>query len=262
MGKTDLEKIKEKWDKDAAGFGGGRETSWKDLLIYKEVGVIRRHLVRDGSFLDVGCANGFCTINFASKNIPEVVGIDYSEQMIKNAEMKRQSLPDHLKRRISFRVSEVLELEKDFKKDSFSQVLSKRVICNLTELELQKKAIRNIYNVLKPKGMFLLSEPTVLGLRNINRLRKMAGLEELIPPWHNLYIDEDTILPFAEGFFKLHKIVNFSSSYYLGSRLLYAFIAKKFHLELRHDSIFNRLSLIIPNFGNFGVQRLFIFTKK
>ena len=262
MEKTELKKIKQKWDNEASEFGTAREASWKDLLIYKEINIIKRYLTDGDSLLDVGCANGFCTLKFASKRIPRIVGVDYSEEMIKNANKSLAGMPDSVKKRVSFKVSDMLDLERDFEKLSFDQILSKRAICNLTSPELQKEAIRNISSILKPGGQFLMSEPTASGLCRINTVRKKWELDELSAPWHNLYIDEAGILAFTEKFFKLEKRVDFSSSYYFGSRLLYAFLAKKLRLTPRHNSVFNKLALIMPSFGNFGVQKLFIFRKR
>ena len=104
--------------------------------------------------------------------------------------------------------------------------------------------------VLKPNGKLLIIEPTIQGLENINKIGRLFGMEDLKIPWHNLYLNEKIL----KG-----KKINFSSTYYLFSRVLYRFFKRT---NLKRDSIINKVGLILPSLGDWGVQKFYILTKK
>lgn len=253
--------IKKKWDENAKKHGLSEKASWNDLLIHKEAALINKYLIREGCVLDVGCANGFCTVQWVKGLKGTIIGLDYSEKMIEMAKFRKDQLPLEDKKRLSFVVGDILALPSAFQPESVDQIIGKRVITNITNADLQIEAIKNLHYVLKKGHVYICSEPTWQGLIRINKIRQKIGLDKLSPPWHNLYLDEPLFLDRIKQYFRVKKRLNFSSTYYLGSRVFYAWLAQQFGWKLKYDSIFNRISLKLPNFGNFGIQTLFLLER-
>jgi len=251
-------KINEFWNKKAKEHKTSAAASWADLLLYKEISAVRSHIMKNGKILDAGCANGFTDVRIL-RGTNEICGIDYAAEMIKEANALKQELPEGLKKRIRFAVADMLELEKEFKKEEFDQVLAKRAIINIDSVELQEKALKNIHAVLKKGGTLLLSEPSIQGLEGINRIRRKLGIEDIKPPWHNKYLDENK-LKHIKGF-ELQKTIDFSSTYFIGSRVFYALLCKIFKKNPEYLSFWNKLFVKLPSMGNFGIQKLFILRK-
>ncbi|MBU7012169.1 MAG: class I SAM-dependent methyltransferase [Theionarchaea archaeon] len=116
----------------------------------------------DEQVLDVGCGLGKVTVG-AAKQLTEgtVTGIDVwntveipgnsPEIAYKNAEI------EGVRDRVEFKSGDVLNLE--FEDNTFDVVTSSSVLNNLPGDEKKSKALREIYRVLKPGGIFFLLEP-------------------------------------------------------------------------------------------------------
>jgi SAM-dependent methyltransferase len=261
MPQSQLQKIREYWEEQARKYGTSQAASWADLLVNREIEVLARYLAdQPEAVLDVGCANGHTSLELIRRCPIHLVGIDYASTMISYANAARELLQDGYKARVKFVEGDVLKL--DFEDDRFDKVVSKRCITNLDTWELQQRAILEIRRVLRPGGFFLLSEPTVQGLERLNRLRSLFGLEPLQAPWHNLYLDEERLLALIEPHFSLVKVENFSSSYYVISRVIYPLLVGGKKERLRHDAWLNKVGVRMPSVGNFGVQKLFVMAKK
>lgn len=82
----------------------------------------------------------------------------------------------------------------------------------------------------------VLVESSATAQENINNLRKKYKLSKIIPPFHNLFFDDNKIKKFKFKNVKLVKIENFSSNFYFISRIIYALYAKVF---LKKNPIFD-----------------------
>lgn len=255
-----INRIKEYYEERSRNFQGKATVSMPDqFLIDLENQVLRGYLIKRGRLLDVGCANGYSTLEFArARPSIGIRGIDYSESMIQDAQSQLSKSPAQIRKRISFGVSEVQNLKE--KNGLYDQVVSKRCIINLPSWELQQRALREFIRVLKPKGTLLLSEASLKGWSNLQRLRKEVGLHEIPQPWHNLYLDEEKLFHDLKPWMELTENLNFSSTYYLGSRVLQPLVTKK-GKEPRYDSEINHLFAQLPSVGDYGTQKLYVFRK-
>jgi len=77
---------------------------------------------------------------------------------------------------------------------------------------------------------------------------------------HN-YFDEDKLIQFLAQHSKIIEKINFSSTYYLGSRWLQPLVLKLIKKEPSYDFLGNRIFSFMPSIGNFGIQVLFISQK-
>ncbi len=129
-------------------------------------------------------------------------------------------------------------------------------------MQVQEKCLEDHAVQATDYGVFIstYSQPILPFLSH--RTGWMVSLPQLEQPWHNLYLNEQTFIPRMKKYFDLSGIVYFSSTYYFVSRVVYAWLAKTFKFEMKHESWMNRLALLLPSWGKGGVQRLFIFQKK
>jgi len=95
--------------------------------------------------LDVGCGTGMYTIPLAKKTDAVVFGLDSSKEMVKKAEMKEDS------QRVEWQIGDAENLP--FDNASFGCAIMTLVIHQILN---KKKAIHEIYRVLKKNGTFVI----------------------------------------------------------------------------------------------------------
>lgn len=181
------------------------QASDEDLVTHRdrnqrllEIELILQDLPKGKRVLDIGCGNGFSTAIFAQHSA-SVVGIDYSEAMIKRASNKLGQVPN-----VTFQVQDVLNL--DLPAAEFDVAICQRCLINLVSWEAQQKALANIARVLKPGGLFFFQEGTRQGRETLNRVREGFGLSLMPPVSYNLDFDEDKLWPFLDQFFEVVKL--------------------------------------------------------
>lgn len=262
--KYTAEQVREFWSQQAQSHGQSSDASWSDRpVIELEIAEISRHL-RDGDrVLDVGCANGYSTVQFAAARGITIRGVDYIPEMIENAVARTRSLPDSIARRVSFAVGDILHLdEPDGSYDALTVV---RVLINLGTRGNQENAIAECARVLRPGGILLLSEATVQGWRRLNAFRAEWGLPPIPMPPFNEYVDEEHVVRTASAWLDLVQIVNFASTYYVGSRVLKPLLARAANASVDvadPNAEWNRFWAALPPAGDYGTQKLFVFRKR
>lgn len=254
----DLEAIRQHWERRGRKYGLSPSASWVDETMLHREGTILAKYIQDGDrVLDAGCANGYTTLQLARLKEIRITGIDYAQSMIDHANVNlgRAGFP---KGTASFRVGNFLNL--DFPDNTFDKVFTKRCLINMGSAEHQKKALLEAWRVLKPGGLFLISEVSTQSSDNLNELRQHFGLEAMTPLWHNCYLEEDDFFSFAEPYFNLKKVRRFSSTYYVLTWAVYPFFVRNGQRNYR--GWFHRLAAVLPQVGDWGLQKLYILQKK
>lgn len=255
------EKIRSYWDQQATELGEDLHATTPDAILRNmEIRAISDRLTEDGLLVDIGCGNGYSTLQFALGRKGETVGIDYSEEMIKAARSALQKSQDPATTLIRFEVGDVLSLP--FATGEVHTATSDRCLINLTSVEDQKEAISEIHRVLRPGGLYLMCECTQQGLSSLNRLRGCVSLPEINTRWHNLYLDETEILPFCQELFEPEGVDNFSSTYYLASRIFNGKLAEMAGENPRYDHPINEIASRLPAVGDYGPVKLFLLRKR
>lgn len=255
--------IKKFWDDQAKLHGTSYLATTPDHYARElEIENLKKFLTPGSCVADIGCGNGYSSIHYAQALDITVHGLDYSEAMIAMAHQALMQLPDSVKKRVSFQVGDVRKtgLESEF----FNTVITDRCLINLTTYDEQSMAIREIHRLLKEGGLYLMCECSAQGLENLNKVRHHVGLEAIKTRWHNLYLDEEHLHEAIKDLFTLEKIVNFSSFYYLASRIINAKIAQEQGIEPSYDSDINRVAAMCSSlgcFGDFGPVKLFMLRK-
>lgn len=261
--KFDLNQIFEYWSRRPEEFKIDHRSSWYDLpMIKREISHVAEHLEGGWKVLDAGCGNGFTACELAKQKDLNIHGIDYVPELIDAATKGLADQPGHISDRVSFSVGNILEIDAD--DSAFDAVVSIRVLINLHNFENQIRAINECARVVKPGGKILLSEATKQGRDNLNAFRAEWGLPELPVPKFNFYLDLDQLVDNVPAPLRLESIIDFSSTYYVATRLLKPLLAStaKKEIDVGDTNMhWNRWFANVPSIGEYGIQRLLVFTK-
>jgi ubiquinone/menaquinone biosynthesis C-methylase UbiE len=259
--KFTLEQIRDYWTRQAVDHGQSAAASWSDqMVIDLEIREILQHLADGDRVLDIGCANGYSTVQFAFQKQVYIRGLDYVPEMIEQARARLTGLAD-LSGKVEFDVGDITSLTEPAA--SYDKVIVIRVLINLADWTSQLKGLRECARVLKPGGVLLLSEATLQGWRNLNAFRNEWGLPNIPIPPFNYYVDEDKLVK-AVSKLRLLEIKNFSSTYYVGTRVLKPLLIQALGAEINvanSNMHWNRWFAQLPSGGSYGTQKLFVFQK-
>lgn len=259
------DKIKQYWDDRARENASSPEATtndvyMRDLEIITLIKAIKNIGILSGTILDAGCGDGYSTIRVANEfsNL-QFTGVDYSENMIAIA--KKQLIEIKEAPHIEFIVGDVENLNQLFPNILFDIILTDRCLINLDSPNRQYNAISQISKLLKPSGYYIAIENFLNGQKNLTQLRQSVGLPEIPIRWHNLFFDEDEFKVFANKLFRNVEIVNFSSSYYFATRVIYSSMCQMRHEkpDYRHD--IHKLSVNLPAIGDCSPIKMAILLK-
>ena len=251
------------WNSRAAlgSLAGTNDLGLKQL----EMQTLSSYITDGQRVLDLGCGSGTAAFFLAENKSLEITGMDFSPEMVKQANSERDQRglsPSQL----NFMVQDIRKLNEmtALQYVSYDVVLTERVLINLETWDEQKNAIHEIIKLLRPGGIYLMCENLRDGLDNLNAMRTSVGLEPITSPWHNRYLEQDEVaeIEFAE----LIEYRDFTSVYYLFSRVINAWMAKERNEEPKYDAPINKLALELSKFKQFdslniGQTRLWVFRR-
>jgi len=221
-----------------------------------EIQAIGKYIKNGQRILEIGCGNGETALQFARKHKVKILGLDFSEGMIRSA--RKNATRSKLKGNVRFEVSDVRTLDL---KDKYDIIFSERVLINLPDWQSQAQAIKTIVRHLRKGGKYLMCENSQEGLDAINIMRHACGLTKILPPWHNRYLKDIEISKLVIKGARIDKIEHYSSTYYFISRVVNAWLVNLKGCEPKYNAIVNKLALYLPPLGDFGQGRLWIWRK-
>jgi ubiquinone/menaquinone biosynthesis C-methylase UbiE len=258
--------IKEFWNNQAKKFGTSSDASWSDqFALDLEITNISKYIKDGDKVLDAGCANGYSATQQCLRKDIEMIGIDFSEEMINQARIAIASYewPDDMKSSFRVQVADIKALP--FEANTFDVTYTTRVLINLPTWEEQQKGILECMRVTKPGGTIVLSEAFYEPLQRLNALRLIANLKPLVEHDFNRYIKKDVLEEFLTTLFDKSEFecIDFSSVYYLGSRFLRELVTKAEDYKGYSNPINEKFYELEKEFsgGNFGIQQIYILKK-
>jgi len=252
------------WAEQALKHGQSPSASWSDhMVIEMEIRKLTEYLTFGDRVLDIGCANGYSTIQLASQECIRIRGIDYVPEMIVQARSRLKRLVNKLSGKVDFKVGDITALDEP---DAvYDKVITVRVLINLEDWSKQLEGLQECVRVLKPGGMLLLSEATLQGWKRLNAFRREWGLVDIPIPPFNRYLDRDKTVKAVSSSLKLITVVDFASTYYVGTRVLKPLLVKALGADIDIGDPhmeWNRWFAQLPAYGDYGTQKLFVFKKR
>jgi ubiquinone/menaquinone biosynthesis C-methylase UbiE len=254
--------IKEVWNSQAEKHQDSHWASWGDkYAISLEIEEVRQYISDNMLILDVGCANGFAAFKHLESNPTiKIEGIDFSENMITAANNKILN-SNTITGNINFSVGDVRKI--NFPSNTFDLVYTTRVIINLPNWDEQMQGILECIRVAKKGGIIIISEAFWEPLVKLNALRTIMGLNSLIEHDFNRYLKKSRLFPFLNKEKLQYEVHDFSSVYYLGSRLLRELVTDYKNYEGYENPINEIFYSIEKEFsgGDIGIQQAVIIRK-
>ena len=259
-----LEQIRQFWSEQALRHRQSPDASWSDRqMIDLEVRELLKHLQDGDRVLDIGCANGFSTLQLAASRRIDVLGLDYMPEMIEQARARLDAEGASLAGRVAFEVGDIMALSRA--PGEYDKVVVIRVLINLGSWEHQVTGVNEAIRMLRPGGTLLLSEATLQGWTRLNGLRREWGLPDIPMPPFNAYLDQDRLIETLRPHADLIDVVHFASSYYVATRLIKPLLIEAVGrpIDVADPSMeWNRFAAQLPPCGDYGVQRLIILRKR
>jgi SAM-dependent methyltransferase len=151
------------------------DTVQRDL----ELDFVFAHLPKSSRVLEIGCGNGYVTRQIRER-CEWVDAFDFAENMIERA---RRVYGEHNNRFLQRDIRDPAACDAS----AYNAAVCVRVLINLQSLEEQRRAIHNIAGWLVPGGKLILVEGFRDGFQALNRLRREAGLPDIVPAAINHY---------------------------------------------------------------------------
>jgi ubiquinone/menaquinone biosynthesis C-methylase UbiE len=256
MPKFTVEDIQKLYASEAVIHGVEGTSTIQDIRTRKlELDAIASY-IRDGQkVLEVGCGNGYLAACLIRRFNIDLVGFDFSEDLITQAQVQQFS---DIRGRAAFSVGDVLTI--DFNQ-SFDLIFSMRCLQNLTSWEDQKKALANVTRALKIGAEYIMEEGFWTGLNNLNEARRELGLDAISEPWHNIFFHEQQTIEFLKSIGCLYVDQNaFLSGYYFGSRVLLPALMPK-DKKVSSGSRLNDYFAHLPPAGDFCPMKILRFKR-
>ena len=184
---------------------------------------ILKRVQSNKSILEIGCGNGVLYSKLSNKlNNFSYLGTDFVKDLV-NVCKKRSISKDH-----NFIQLDMTDIDNSTFDKKYDFIISKRAIQNVLEERLQIQTIEKLSHFLKDDGLMILVESSATAQNRLNIVREKYNLDKIIPPFHNLFFDDEKIKNHNFKNLKLVEISPFASDFYYITRLVYARYAKEF----------------------------------
>lgn len=219
MSDNQISKIKRHWEemaqspKDADGL---RPTARDPYLQSVVETAMERHLTPGARLLDLGCGDGRSTLRFL-KTTGYAVGIDYVVDFVKIARLNAAGTGAQ---NIFFEPADVQHLEPiQAKFGRFDLVTSIRCLINLPDWDCQARALGQISRLVRPGGLYLVSEGWLEGFEGLNVRRRQARLADMQVAQYNCFISRRQFEAEVNKYFEVEAYENLGLYLFL-SRLV------------------------------------------
>lgn len=251
---------KEFWTVRSHECDGEEEYSTPDIYLNRRENRALKDFIKKAKpqrILDLGCGNGWSTIQVRPDQLHEIFGIDFNEEAIAYA---RDLVATNQLEGFSFYVGDLEKL--DFDENYFDMIYSKRTLSNLPSVRRQQLAISECARTLRQGGFFYLQDLFLEGHQNLNKLRKKFNLPEIKKPRHANLLEDAILREMTGEFFDLISVEDNTSSYYLVSRIIYPSLMNITGGEIKRSSMVNLFGSYLPSIGNLGVNKRYVFKRK
>lgn len=251
------------WDQRANQFGSEAQYSSPDIYLTQRENRTMNRLLRDlgaKRVTDLGCANGFSTLEMTKGLNLEVIGVDSAFGAIKHA---RQLAENAGRRDVTYIHGDMIAPE--INSDSQDVAIMKRSLGNIPSRRLQQKALEEAHRIIIPGGALLVYDSFQEGYSKLSALRERFGVTALRQPNHTYLLSEASLRELSSHLFDVEDVRDDTSTYHLITRVAYPAVMSALRRDLeklRFASSLHRLSARLPSIGKFGASKLYKLRKK
>jgi ubiquinone/menaquinone biosynthesis C-methylase UbiE len=249
------DEIKQYWNQRAAESSHAATTNDLHLRGLEAAALVAQlqafDLPKEPRILDIGCGDGETTAAI-SRRFPSasIQGMDFSAEMLTLAKQKSGS------DRVTFSVGDVRNLTSQFAAGAFDAIITNRCLINLPHKDEQYDALKQIAECLVPGGHYIGTENFTGGQASLTELRSSISLPEIPVRWHNVYFNEAEFIEKASELFRDVELINFSSTYYLVTRVVYSALCKSEGIEPGYEHPLYAIGAALPPIGDFSPIKL------
>ncbi|MBA3072279.1 MAG: class I SAM-dependent methyltransferase [Anaerolineae bacterium] len=145
--------------------------------------------IKPGTWLDIGCGSGVLGQRLAQSGLQgSYLGLDFSEPLLAEARLGAEALPAHDGFELTYRPSNLMHpnWSDGLQSNTFDGILAFAVFHHLPGAEKRRRLLSQIYNLLKPGGIFIHSE------WQFDRNPKLAAR---VQPWSMAGLSADEVEP-------------------------------------------------------------------
>ena len=245
----------EHWNERARLAKSAEEITHFDTVQRKfEIETLLTYINSDDVLLDLGCGNGYSSAFFKNK-VKEIVGADFSEEMIKRATKEVTG------NNIKFVQADARHFNLNRK---FTKIITQRCLINILNWEEQQNAIRNIHSHLSEGGMFLMMEGSHDGREELNKLRLQTDLSQLPKVEYNLDFKLEPTNRLLSSLFEIKEYKTFGIYEYL-TRVVYPkyiFPEQPQYGSKFHNIAYDMVMKLKDNFPEISKLALWVLKKK
>ena len=222
---------------------------------------ILKRVESNKDILEIGCGNGVLYSKIFEKlSNFSYLGTDFVKDLVDVCKKKSMS-QEH-----NFIQQDMTDINSSSFDKKYDFIISKRAIQNVLEEKLQIQTIENLGHFLKDDGLMILVESSANAQNSLNFEREKYNLHKIIPPFHNLFFDDDKIKNHVFENLKLIEILPFASDFYYLTRIIYARYAKEFLNEkTNYNHPLEKIAISMANnqhTNKFSQIQTYIFKKK
>ncbi len=261
------ENIREYWESRSLEAGTSPSATTQDVYLRElEILTLCKNLADldlppQSNVVDIGCGDGYSTLRIAeSLKALSFKALDFSSNMIDVARGRLKEKPE-LKERVSFEVGDACNLRASLEQESVDIAMTDRCLINLTSPEQQYDAFSEIHRALKPEGHYVGIENFEEGNDELNLMRESMGLQKITIRRHNLFFKQLEFVPRMKKLFRDVEIIDFSSSYYFATRVVYSKYCQMKNMEPDYHHEIHQLAVDLPAVGSVSPIKLIIMRK-
>lgn len=239
------------WDKYYEEYD---DTAIKDKNFFElEINAIRNHLSKNitslgkpVNILELGSGTGYLAsilTSFLDLNKIDFsyVGVDFSKNGIEKADKRKL-------KNCTFVKDDFNNFLNNYKEE-FDCVITQRSLMAIMDLDLQINLLNSIKNHMSKNSIGIFSEVSIQAFEKLQSLRKDLTMKPLEKVWHSKYLDENLF----KNTFSNVKIYDFSSIYWLVTRVIYPYFEEPKHNTKLHD-----FTSKLEQTGNYGLVKVFV----
>ena len=177
--------VLEYWDREDV------ESMYDKNLLNLEIRLIKDRITQNSKILDAGCGEGESTLEYSKIPGVKIHAVDFSETRLKKAAKRLSKHSNVTLKKVDFLGKYSLNKDYNF-------IVSQRFLINLMEWKQQQQVLLDFKSMLKPGGKLIMLEGSLEGVETLNKLRGAFGLNPIPVKWHNLFLDDQTLINFMK----------------------------------------------------------------